>query len=150
MIPGELQEYLHSHIPISKAMGVTAELADLKEVVLKAPLGPNINHRETVFGGSVSALAMLAGWSLMRLRLGNEDLNCRIVIHSSAMEFTKPVETDFRARAVLSDPGEWEKFLSRLRRRGMSRITVSAVLDTGGEALARFTGSFAAVMKGGQ
>lgn len=149
MIPEELQEYLHSHIPISKAMGVTTVRADLEEVVLNAPLGPNINHRETVFGGSASALAMLAGWSLMRIKLGREDLDCRIVIHSSTMEFTKPVETDFRAKAVLSDPQDWERFLGRLRRRGMARIRVSAVLDTGGEPLARFTGRFAAVIKGG-
>lgn len=84
----------------------------------------------------------------MRIKLGYEELDCRIVIHSSTVDFTKPVETDFRASAALSDPQDWEKFLALLRRRGMARIKVDAWLDTGNEPLARFTGRFAAVIKG--
>ena len=38
-------------------------------VVIEAPLAPNINHRKTVFGGSASALGILAAWSLVHLRL---------------------------------------------------------------------------------
>ena len=52
MTPSELQTYLHQHIPLSQAMQVTVMEASLQQVVLTAPLVPNINHRETVFGGS--------------------------------------------------------------------------------------------------
>ena len=55
-----IQDYLHEHIPLSKAMGATVLKVDLSGVVLSAPLEPNINHRETVFGGSASSLAILA------------------------------------------------------------------------------------------
>ena len=55
-----LENYLHEHIPLSKAMGVTVRSVSGEAVTLAAPLAPNINHRETVFGGSASALAILA------------------------------------------------------------------------------------------
>jgi len=56
--PSELQTYLHQHIPLSQAMQFTVVEASLQQVVLTAPLAPNINHRETVFGGSASAVAV--------------------------------------------------------------------------------------------
>jgi len=60
---GELQDYLHEHIPISSAMGVRVVACDESGVRLTAPLYPNINHRATVFGGSASAVAILAAWT---------------------------------------------------------------------------------------
>src|SRR6266540_3523639 len=51
-----LQKYLHDHIPLSKAMDVEVVEATDDGVTLAAPLAPNINHRETVFGGSASAV----------------------------------------------------------------------------------------------
>jgi thioesterase domain-containing protein len=56
----ELQAYLHAHIPLSAAMQVSVDAVAADGVTLRAPLAPNINHRETVFGGSASAVAILA------------------------------------------------------------------------------------------
>ena len=42
MTPSELQTYLHQHIPLSQAMQVTVVEASLQQVVLTAPLAPNI------------------------------------------------------------------------------------------------------------
>jgi thioesterase domain-containing protein len=56
----ELERYLHQHIPLSEAMQVSVVEVHPEHVVLSAPLAPNINHRETVFGGSASAVAILA------------------------------------------------------------------------------------------
>ena len=51
----EVEDYLHQHIPLSLYMEVKVKQADEYGVTLQAPLEPNINHRSTVFGGSVSA-----------------------------------------------------------------------------------------------
>ena len=59
-------------------MEVTVVEASLHQVVLSAPLAPNINHRETVFGGSASAVAILAAWSMLHLRLSAEGLGSRL------------------------------------------------------------------------
>jgi len=48
MLPAELEQYLHEHIPLSKAMAVFVVSVAQDAVVLGAPLAPNINHRETV------------------------------------------------------------------------------------------------------
>ena len=97
MNSAELESYLHAHIPLSSAMGVTVRSANDEAVVLHAPLGPNINHRDTVFGGSASALAILAGWSLVHLRLTKEGVSPRIVIQRNTVEYNAPMLGDFDA-----------------------------------------------------
>ncbi|OIQ94447.1 putative thioesterase [mine drainage metagenome] len=59
MTPQALQDYLHGHIPLSKAMAVEVRTASPKGFCLVAPLTPNINHRDTVFGGSASAVTII-------------------------------------------------------------------------------------------
>ena len=54
-----LEKYLHKHIPISSAMGVKVDVASSERVVLSAPFLNNINHKQTVFGGSLHAVATL-------------------------------------------------------------------------------------------
>jgi thioesterase domain-containing protein len=81
----ELEQYLHKHIPLSKAMGVVVVSANAETAVLQASLAPNINHRETVFGGSASALAILAVWSLLHTRLRGSGIEARLVIQRNTM-----------------------------------------------------------------
>ena len=67
--------------------------------LLAAPLAPNINHRETVFGGSAAALATLAAWTLLHARLAAAGLPSRLVIQRNTMDYDAPIPTDFTARA---------------------------------------------------
>ena len=52
--PAALESYLHEHIPITRAMQVRVVEIGPEHARLTAPLAPNINHRETVFGGGLS------------------------------------------------------------------------------------------------
>ncbi|PSB47247.1 YiiD C-terminal domain-containing protein, partial [Chamaesiphon polymorphus] len=61
----DVEQYLHEHIPLSKAMAVSVSSIDSSGVILSAPLQPNINHRSTVFGGSISAVSVLSAWTLV-------------------------------------------------------------------------------------
>lgn len=79
-IESKLKRYLYTNIPLSEAMKVSVETATTDSVVLSAPLEPNINHKSTVFGGSASAVAILAAWSLVHLRLEREGHHSEIVI----------------------------------------------------------------------
>jgi thioesterase domain-containing protein len=65
----EIERYLHEHIPLSQHMQVRVVSCDAHGVKLTAPLLPNINHRHTMFGGSASALAILAGWTWLHTQL---------------------------------------------------------------------------------
>ena len=144
MTPRELETYLHDHIPLSRAMAVqVVSIAD-EGVVLGAPLAPNINHRETVFGGSASALAILSAWSLLHLRLTAAGQPSRVVIQRNSMEYLAPIAGDFLARSVAPDAAAWDRFLATLSRRGIARLTVEAVLEYEGAAAGRLSGDFVA------
>ena len=118
--------------------------------VLAAPLAPNINHRETVFGGSVAALATLAAWTLLHARLAAAGLPSRLVIQRNTMDYDAPIPTDFTARATLKDPVHWSRFITMLERKGRARLTVAATLHCGGETVGRFEGDFVAVSRRAQ
>lgn len=141
----ELERYLHEHIPLSAAMQVRVLKAAEDGVVLSAPLAPNINHRDTVFGGSASALAILASWSLVHVRLQAAGLTARIVIQRNAVEYAAPLLGEFEARSFLLRPERWASFLKSLERHGRGRVRVGASLDGDGAEAVRFEGDFVAI-----
>lgn len=115
------------------------------EVLLAAPLVPNINHRETVFGGSASAVAILAAWSLLHTRLHSAGLDARLVIQSNTMHYDLPIADDFTARAFIDTPDAWPQFIRTLARKGKARIAVAAVLECQGVQAGRLRGEFVAL-----
>jgi len=141
----ELERYLHEHIPLSKAMAVEVVAADKDRVVLKAPLAPNINHRETLFGGSAVAIAILAAWSLVRLRLKGEGIGFRLVIRRNSMTYDLPVHGAFTARAFLDPAADWSRFVTMLKQYGMARIPAVAEIDYEGQVACRLTAEFVAL-----
>lgn len=145
MDPHELEQYLHTHIPLSKAMQVSVIEATVESIVLSAPLAPNINHQETVFGGSSSALAILASWSLVHFRLRATGISSRLVIQRNSMTYELPILGTFAARATLSDGASWEAFIRMLTKKGRGRISVSCVVEDQGQAAGHFEGEFVAI-----
>lgn len=140
-----LQESLYERIPLARAMGVTVLQADPACVVLRAPLAPNVNHSGTVFGGSASAVAVLAAWSLVEVGLQDAVQPGRIVIRRSTMDFDQPIRADFTAMAVAPDAVAWQKLLATLRRGRMGRIVVRSMLDCAGTLVGRLEGEFAVI-----
>lgn len=143
--PAELEKYLHEHIPLSKAMEVSVVAIRDDAVTLRAPLAPNINHRETVFGGSASAVAILAAWSLLHTRLRRDGIANRLVIQRNTMEFEQPIWGDFTARSSLEQPGEWQRFTRQITKKGKARMAVTATLEHADQVVGRFHGEFVAL-----
>ncbi len=141
----DLERYLHEHIPLSKAMQVSVVSVQTDGVTLRAPLAPNINHRDTVFGGSASALAILAGWSLLHTRLEGAGLSSRLVIQRNTVNYDLPIAGPFTARSFIQTPAAWESFMLMLRRKGRARLTISCILDYDGQRAGRFEGEFVAL-----
>ncbi|GIL03149.1 MAG: hypothetical protein BroJett030_30480 [Alphaproteobacteria bacterium] len=141
----QLEAYLHEHIPLSRAMQVAVARVAADAVELRAPLAPNINHRETLFGGSASAIAILAAWSLVHVRLRAEGIASRIVIQRHSMHFDEPVAGDFIARSQLEADADWQRFLATLGHMGRAAIAVAATIEHHGRRAARFSGRFAAL-----
>jgi thioesterase domain-containing protein len=145
MSPDELQQYLYDHIPLSKAMQVAVENISPENVVLSAPLPPNINHRNTLFGGSASAVAILAAWSLLHTRLNGEGIASRLVIQRNTMSYDSPIDGTFTAVSFLADSQEWPRFLRMLQRKGKARIAMRAELHFNEQVAGRLEGEFVAL-----
>jgi thioesterase domain-containing protein len=145
----KLQQYLYAHIPLSAAMQVRVASVDVERVVLSAPLAPNINHRATVFGGSAVSLALLAGWSLLFVRLASVVPDSRLVIQRSHIEYLKPITAGFTATAHLANPQRWAAFVALLARRGRARLSVAASLACLGEEVGTFSGEYVALRSAG-
>jgi thioesterase domain-containing protein len=147
MEPPELARYIHEHIPLSKAIGVSVVAIEDDAVTLQAPLEPNLNHQQTVFGGSASALAILASWALLHVRLQSEGIADRLVIQRNVIEYQCPIVGQFTARSMLEHPEGWKPFTAMLARKGKARITVLAVLEHMGRVAGRFSGQLVAFGK---
>jgi thioesterase domain-containing protein len=141
----ELEHYLHEHIPLSKAMQVSVIAVEAESVVLSAPLAPNINHRETVFGGSAAAVATLAAWALVHTRLSDCGHPSRLVIQRNTMTYDRPIAGAFTARSFIVDTEAWPAFIRLLARKGRARIAAATTLVFSGQTAAYFEGEFVAL-----
>lgn len=144
-MPEDLEAYIHRQIPITAAMGVRVAEATTERVELFAPLAPNINHRETVFGGSAAAVATLAAWTLVLVRMRAADLTGRLVIARNSMEFRKPITADFIGVAVADDLKSWDNFVAGLKRKGKGRVSAKSSLFLENVEAAMFDGQFVAI-----
>lgn len=115
-------------------------------IVLAAPLAPNINHQATVFGGSASAVAILAAWSLVQVRLRQAGIQNDLVIQRNTMEYALPISGAFTARARMEE-ADWQSFLRMLNRKGRARIAVTSILEFGDKPAGRLLGEFVAFAK---
>jgi thioesterase domain-containing protein len=142
----KLEQTLHVEIPLTRAMGVSVAHFDASGLTLRAPLELNINHKSTAFGGSLSTLATLAGWGLLKLLL-REQRPVTVVIQESCVQYLRPVSEDLQATCATPPTGESEKFLRSLARKGIARIELEVLILAGGETAVRFHGRFVALDK---
>lgn len=142
--PKALEAELRKRIPLAAAMDVRVRGFDRRGLALGAPLEPNLNPKGTAFAGSLYSLAVLAGWSMVRLLTQAMQLECDIVIQESTVSYLKPVETALEAFCPLPEIHDWERFATMLQRRGRARITLDASIYLNREAGLRFRGAYVA------
>ncbi len=144
MKPFELENYLHEHIPLSAAMQVSVVDVSAEQVVIAAPLAPNINHQDTVFGGSASAVAILAAWSMLHTKLTAAGMSARLVIQRNSMSYEQPIAGDFTAVAAAPSSEAWDAFVRMFERKGRARIAMSSTLWYEAREAGRLEGEFVA------
>jgi len=144
----ELRAYLYENIPLARAMAVEVLEVSAGGVEILAPLAPNRNHRQTAFGGSVSALAILAGWGWLRARLAERAPVPQLVIQRQETEFLRPIDGDFTARCAAPTDPAWRQFERTLAARERSRIELAVEVRCAGKLAARFTGTYVAIAHG--
>ena len=141
----ELQSYLHENIPLTKAMCMEVVHSGEEGIRLRAPLAPNINHRQTAFGGSISALAMTAGWSYVHRRLQSLEMPARIVVSNAETRFLQPAVDDFEAWCPAPPDKLWTRFIATFQKKGKARLKLRAWVQCERETTAIFEAEYVAV-----
>ncbi len=139
----ETEQFFYEKIPLTRAMGVKVEAYDREKLILTAPLEENHNHLGTAFGGSLGALATLAGYGLLWLELGDRD--CHIVIRSSSISYERPVHGLLRAICRRPDESELADFKDAFKKKGKARIRLHVTIEEGDQVCVVFEGIFVAI-----
>lgn len=130
MNTSDLTSYIHKHIPLTAQLGAIVKFYDGNSIEIYAPLEPNLNHRNTAFGGSLSALGILCGWALLFLKLRENGLKNRLVIQKSSFDFLSPIASEFKATCTMPDETKWKNFVNTLKRHGKARITLTSKIKS--------------------
>lgn len=142
---GYLESVLHHDIPLTQDMGLKVLSWQAHQLRLHLPLPANINHKSTMFGGSLYCGAVLAGWGWLHLSLleaGIEDGH--IVIQEGHITYPLPVTEDAIVLCDAPDSGAWNKFLAMYKRHGRARLTLETrvINAEGGDDAVRFSGQY--------
>lgn len=143
LTPEQLQDFFCAKVPLAPAMGVEVIEATPARIRLRFPLGPNLNHHGTAFGGSLSAAGILAGWSLLHVGLAAEGIKAATVVAESTTRYLTPIAAQFEALAEAPPRQAWEEFLDMLARWGRARLQIRTEMRAAG-----VTGPAAAVHEG--
>ncbi|GAB3028817.1 YiiD C-terminal domain-containing protein [Oleiagrimonas citrea] len=130
-----LERFLLDSIPPARAMQLQLLEHDAGRLLMGAPLAANVNDKGCAFGGSLTSLMTLAGWSLVELLLREHGHDCDVFVADSQVRYLKPVWEDLRAEAQFAAEADPDAFLDTLASRGKSRIqVVCRTLTSEGEA----------------
>jgi len=120
----DFERDLLADIPLARAMQLSVRDYSADELVLAAPLAPNVNDKGCAFGGSLGSLLTLAGWGLIVLHLRQTGRDCDVFVQDSQMRYLAPVWGDFSAHARLGEGETWQAFSETLATRGRARTRV--------------------------
>lgn len=140
-----LQAVLHRDIPLTQEMGLEVVGWQQQVLQLQLPLAANVNHKSTMFGGSLYCAAVLAGWGWLHLRLRELGIDDgHIVIQEGQISYPLPVTGAAVARCAAPDEKAWERFLALYQRRGRARLTLETTVSNAGsdEAAVLFSGQY--------
>src|SRR2546423_4037907 len=98
---GAVEQFLHEQIPITRAMGLRVVGNDENGFTVEAPVALNSNHLRTAFGGSINAVATLAGYGFLWMELN--DAAAHVVVAESSIKFLRPVRETIRATCLRPD-----------------------------------------------
>ena len=139
----DAEEFFHAKIPLTRAMGVCVGADEAGAFVVTAPVALNYNHLHTAFGGSINAVATLAGYGLLWMELRGEAAH--VVIADSSIRFLQPVRETIRAVCAKPDAQQLAAFRSTLRATGKAKMTLHVSVEENGTPAAEFQAKFVAL-----
>lgn len=141
-----VREMLREQVPLLKHLGISiSEYGDL-QVVVEAPLAPNVNTHGTAFAGSLYCVGAMTGWSLTHLSLMEAGHKPSVVLANAEVAYKKPVTHDIKATTQISCE-TFDGFLSDFETKGKARLTAHMVVSCDGQEAVNMTAQYVAFAK---
>jgi thioesterase domain-containing protein len=139
----ELQATLEREIPMCGQMGIRVHGGGPQGLVMRLPLGPNRNHQQTAFAGSLNAVCTIAGWGSVFLLLKEVGRKGNIVIRRSTIRYHQPVnsaEILARCQPVAAESRQY--FVEMLDDKKQAKLDLEVEILGSGGPLVSFSGSY--------
>lgn len=131
-------------IPLSQFMQLNIASFDGNALLCNAPLSPNVNLHQTMFAGSIYAMATLTGWGMLYLQLRQLGLHGDQVLADANIRYLRPVATLPSARCELQHCiGD----LSALAQGKKVSQRIKVGIYSAGDLAAEFSGRYAVLPK---
>lgn len=114
------------------------------QVIVEAPLRPNLNTHGTAFGGSLYCIASMAGWAITHLTLMEAGFMPSVWIVKGEINYMRPVRGPLRATALLSEEAR-TGLVEQFKTRGKAKTTVEIHVQEEGQDCVLLTAIYAAV-----
>lgn len=121
----QLQAFLYANIPACALLQVQV-VAVSPTLILSLPHTLNHNHHHTIFGGSISLLATLAGWCQVHALCPSVQGN--IVIASGTTDYLRPAKYDLFAQVMPLSSDEMLSVEQSLAKKNRAKIPLSVQL----------------------
>jgi thioesterase domain-containing protein len=145
----ELQSMLEREIPMCAQMGISVHDGGPNGLVMRLPLGPNRNHQQTAFAGSLNALCTIAGWGTVFLLLKELERRANVVIRRSSIRYQEPVSSaEIFARCQPVSPEARQYFLEMLDDKKQAKIDLTVEIAGPAGPLVSFNGSYVVMHDG--
>ena len=139
----ELQNKLYNDIPLTKIMEIKIQNYTNQELITKEKKKNNINDKGTAFGGSLSTITIISGWSLSWLiskELGFDSNN--IVIIKNETSFRRPVTKDIVCITKKPSKEEIEIVKQKLQIKKSASLKIQSQIIEDGEICVDFEGYY--------
>ncbi|WP_428025777.1 YiiD C-terminal domain-containing protein [Arcobacter sp.] len=143
MIIKEIENKIHTQIPITKLMQLKLKSIDNSCLITTAPLDININDKGTAFGGSLNSITIMSSWCLayyLSKKLNLENPN--IVIFKNETKFIRPVTKDIICTTFIPSEEELKSLESKLEIKGSGSIKIHAQVIEDGKVCVDFQGVY--------
>lgn len=146
----DLQATLEREIPMCGQMGICVHENGAEGLVMRLPLGPNRNHQQTAFAGSLNAVCTIAGWGSVYLLLKQLERQGTIVIRRSAIRYHEPVNSpEIYARCQPVSAEARQYFLEMLDEKKQAKLDLAVEIGPVGRPAVTFNGSYVVLQEPG-
>ena len=142
-LTAKLLAFFEAHVPLTQFMELDVEQYTGDQLILTAPLAPNINDKQTAFGGSLYNACVMACWGFAYLKTLEANLDGNQVVVSGNIKYKRPVTG--KIRAICQSPGQEaiDHFVDGFTRHGKGKVTLHATIECDGKVAVEFEGKYA-------